>query len=150
MQNGDQGRYGNLVFKYREAYAGNEDKYLANVKAMLDIMRSHPKKKRKKKQGEKNDKSIKGSEDSSEESSFAQKNKEYACFCCGDKQCLFCDCPKKATLPKEQWHDPSRYNKSYRQQVNSLQVEEDASPRMYEVLFNHAQCHSKVIAGGTR
>ena len=53
LRNSDTGSYGNLVFKYREAYAGNEDKYPADVKTMLDIMRSQPKKNKKKKNGEK-------------------------------------------------------------------------------------------------
>ena len=64
-------------------------------------------------------------------------------MCCGDKQCNFRDCAKKATLPKEQWHDPSKYNDSYRQQVNNQNVEDGESE--YEVSFNHAQCHAEVI-----
>ena len=96
LRNSDQGRYGTLAFKYWEAYEGNKDKYPADVKKMQDIMTSQPKKCKKNGNGNKNgDKNNKGNDDSSKESSFAQKNKDYACFCCGNKQCPFRDCPKK-------------------------------------------------------
>lgn len=147
LRNSDQGRFGNLVFKYQEAFAGNEDKYPADVKTMLDNMRSQPKRNKKKKNGDKNgDNNGKRNEDPSKESSFAQCNKVYTCFCCGNKECNFRDCTKKATLPKEQWHDPSKYKNSYRQQVNNQNV--DKSEREYKVSFNHAQRHAEMIDQG--
>ena len=103
-------------------------------------MRSQPRK--KKKDGDKSDKG-KGNDDANKESSFAQRNKNYACFCCGDKDCKFKDCCKRATLPKEEWHDPSKFKDSY-QQVNNQNVEES---RDNEVSFNFAQCHSEVLEG---
>ena len=132
------------MFKYRKAYAENEDKYPQDVKALIDIMRSHSKKKPKKKISGDKDGNNKNKEKSERESSFAQKNQGYACWCCGDKQCKFRDCPKKAILAKDQWHDPSKYSNSYCQQVNNQKVEDE---RDYEVSFSHAQCHAKVLDG---
>ena len=97
LRNSDQARYGNLIVKYRKAFAGQEDKYPQKLSTMIDIMRAQPKKhstNKKPKKGDK-DRDEKKPGDTVPESSFGQKDEKYACFCCKKPTCPFPDCPKR-------------------------------------------------------
>ena len=107
-RNSDRARYGDLVVKYRKAFAGQEDKYPKKLTTMINIMRAQPKKRSSNKKPSKGDrdkdKNKPGDRDTVLESSFGQKDEEYAYFCFGKPTCDFKDCKKKATLQKQRWH----------------------------------------------
>ena len=124
LRNSDQSRYGKLVEDYCLAYAGEENKYPRKLSTMIDIMRAQPKKKSTNKKPNNrdkgNDKSRNKDKNSIPEASFGQE--EYACWCCGKPTCNFKECKKRATLPKERWHQPEKYVENP-QQSNAQEAE---------------------------
>ena len=83
LRNAESARFGDLLVDYRKEYANNIDKYPEDLQTMVDVMWQQPEKKCKpptkpqpKKEEEKEKRDA--------ASSFAQKEEDFACYCCGD------------------------------------------------------------------
>ena len=89
---------------------------------MMDVMRQQPAKKKMDKKTDASKAKDRNKEENNEiESSFSQKKKasddedEAACYCCGDSDHMLPKCPKKDSLPKNEWYKPQYCNESKRE-----------------------------------
>ena len=100
LRNAEQDRFGEMMVEYRKSFANKDNKYPQSVPDMIDVMCQQPEKKRKQKTSPHKKLEPPTKKEEKSASSFVQKQKkgeqkERACYCCRQADCIPSKCPKK-------------------------------------------------------
>ena len=109
MKNMDMHKYRTLLSKLQSDFSMEQDNYSKELLHAINQLsnhqyKNHSKKKKKPNHNNKNQEEIKkNKENGATGALFAQKNKgNRFCLCCGDKNHVSTDCPKKDNILKNQ------------------------------------------------
>ena len=89
LNGADRKKYGSAIKNWASQFSNSDDKYPRDLERVMDVFNAHPwdnsGQRGKSRDPKKNDKNKDDGEPKREESSFAQKQSEMICYCCGKK-----------------------------------------------------------------